>query len=173
MTTIYFRQAQPQDIPAMMHIIDEAKVLLAKDNSPQWQNGYPNEQVLAQDIKQGFGYVLIVDKQIVATAALQQTPDENYQHIEEGSWLKEEQPFTTIHRIALSSNYRGMSLATFFLSHLISESYRLGFRQVRADTHRINQRMKHLLEKTGFQYRGIIYVKDYVDNARDAYQLCL
>lgn len=42
MAEIYLRRAQTQDLAAIMKIIDDAKNLLKKNGSPQWQNGYPN-----------------------------------------------------------------------------------------------------------------------------------
>lgn len=40
---------------------------------------------------------------------------------------------------------------------------------LRADTHRNNRTMRHLLEKSGFRYCGIIHVAD--GSERLAYQL--
>ena len=69
--TIEFRKTTLADVPAVMKIINEAKRLLASADSPQWQNGYPNEETIRQDIEKTWSYVLVVDGIIAGTLALQ------------------------------------------------------------------------------------------------------
>lgn len=66
MAEIYLRRAQLQDLPAIMKIIDDAKELLKKNGSPQWQNGYPNQETLTQDIAMQTNWVLINDNKVAA-----------------------------------------------------------------------------------------------------------
>lgn len=51
MSLIYIRLATQQDILQMMAIVKDAQHLLASQDIPQWQNGYPNEKVLLNDIE--------------------------------------------------------------------------------------------------------------------------
>ncbi len=73
MAEIYLRRAQLQDLPAIMKIIDDAKELLKKNGSPQWQNGYPNQETLTQDIAMQTNWVLINDNKVAATATFTAT----------------------------------------------------------------------------------------------------
>jgi hypothetical protein len=41
-----------------------------QDGSDQWQNGYPNEQTVFDDITNGCAYVLVDDNVIIAYAAI-------------------------------------------------------------------------------------------------------
>ncbi len=86
MSNIYVKKAQPQDLPAIMKIIDNAKALLKADGSPQWQDGSPDETTFADDINHGNCWVLKVDNQIAGTATLLTTPDANYENISDGQW---------------------------------------------------------------------------------------
>ena len=74
MAEIYLRRAQLQDLTAIMKIIDDAKELLKKNGSPQWQNGYPDQETFTQDIVMQTNWILINDNKVVATATLQLTP---------------------------------------------------------------------------------------------------
>lgn len=91
--------------------------------------------------------------------------------IEGGSWSDNDDPYTTIHRICLSSNYQGQGLSRIFMSDIISLEYATGIRKFRVDTHRLNKPIQKPATGNGFEYRGIIQVDDEVDPDRLAYEL--
>ena len=66
----YTRLATKDDLTQIMDIISDAKVFLKKSGSSQWQNGYPNEEVILNDIKKGNGYVLLVGDKVAGYAAV-------------------------------------------------------------------------------------------------------
>ncbi|WP_048000352.1 GNAT family N-acetyltransferase [Lactiplantibacillus herbarum] len=169
----YIRQAVNADLPAMMAVIEQGKQALAADNIPQWQDGYPEASDIQADIDAQLAWVLIVDGKLAGTAALLTTPDPNYAQIYHGSWEQATTPYTSIHRIAIASGYHGQHLTDFYFSNLLTISYQLGFRQVRIDTHLLNKRMQYIITKTGFDYRGIVYMDNDATDQRNAYQILL
>lgn len=46
-------------IPGILKIIDDAKCYLASKNIDQWQNGYPNEEQIRNDIANQESYVVV------------------------------------------------------------------------------------------------------------------
>ena len=173
MAEIYLRRAQLQDLPAIMKIIDDAKELLKKNGSPQWQNGYPNQETLTQDIAMQTKWVLINDNKVAATATLQLTPEPTYRNITQGQWQQPDEPYATIHRVAISSNYRGQGLSKLLFSNLLTVGQMQGIKNFRVDTHRSNKAMQHIAENFNFKKRGIIKVNDQNDPERLAYELNL
>ncbi|AUJ33063.1 MAG: GNAT family N-acetyltransferase [Liquorilactobacillus nagelii] len=174
MAATFIRPATLTDLPAMMGIIEEARQLLAVDNIPQWQDGYPNKESIKQDIENEIAYVLVNDQQVAGVAALQTWPDPDYSEIFAGAWQRPDQKhYATIHRIAIAQRYRGQHLAQLFLSNLTSQAWQLGFDQVRIDTHPTNQRMRHLVTKSGFDFAGEVHLKERAVPERLAYQLFL
>ena len=171
MAEIYLRRAQLQDLPAIMKIIDDAKELLKKNGSPQWQNGYPNQETLTQDIAMQTNWVLINDNKVAATATLQLTPEPTYRNITQGQWQQPDEPYATIHRVAISSNYRGQGLSKLLFSNLLTVGQMQGIKNFRVDTHRSNKAMQHIAENFNFKKRGIIKVNDQNDPERLAYKL--
>ncbi|WP_137596884.1 GNAT family N-acetyltransferase [Paucilactobacillus kaifaensis] len=173
MSVTYIRQATNEDLPEIKKIIADAKAYLKKQGVDQWQDGYPSDQNLADDVKNEITYVLIIDGKIAGTAALWQGIDLNYLKIEDGSWLNGiEARYTAIHRIALSSEFRGQHLSEKLISGLLTVSRTLGYHDVRIDTHPDNLGMQHVITTNGFDYRGIIYM--HAGSAkRFAYQLLL
>ena len=173
MAEIYLRRAQLQDLPAIMKIIDDAKELLKKNGSPQWQNGYPNQETLTQDIAMQTNWVLINDNKVAATATLQLTPEPTYRNITQGQWQQPDEPYATLHRVAISSNYRGQGLSKLLFSNLLTVGQMQGIKNFRVDTHRSNKAMQHIAENFNFKKRGIIKVNDQNDPERLAYELNL
>lgn len=173
MAEIYLRRAQLQDLTAIMKIIDDAKELLKKNGSPQWQNGYPDQETFTQDIVMQTNWILINDNKVVATATLQLTPEPTYRNITRGQWQQPDEPYATIHRVAISSNYRGQGLSKLLFSNLLTVGQMQGIKNFRVDTHRSNKAMQHIAENFNFKKRGIIKVNDQNDPERLAYELNL
>lgn len=177
MSSTFIRHAQIADLDQIMTIIHQAQAMLKEDGSPQWQNGYPDEETLRNDIMAQQCFVLMVGKKIAGTATLIVADDPNYREIFNGEWKINDEPYATIHRIAISKDFGGQHLGKLFVSNLISHAYQNGVHNFRIDTHKLNQRMQHLAESSGYIHRGKIYVSepadDHEDNARLAYELNL
>ncbi|GBG95868.1 GNAT family acetyltransferase [Ligilactobacillus salitolerans] len=173
MASIYIRKAQASELEQVFALISQGKKLLAQDQIPQWQGEYPQKADIQQDIDKGETYLLILDAEIVGTATLFQANDPNYEQIYQGQWQPSDKKYATIHRITVAPQYHGQHLADFFFSNLTSEAYRLGFREVRIDTHAMNQRMQHVILKQGFSYSGIVYMDGDQNDQRNVYQLFL
>ncbi|MGG6796871.1 UNVERIFIED_CONTAM: GNAT family N-acetyltransferase [Streptococcus canis] len=158
------RLAFPNEVAQVMNVIEDAKKVIATYGSDQWQNGYPNEDVIIDDILKGQAYVALNDEgTIVAYAAAIYGNEEAYNAIYDGQWRTPNQAYVTFHRIAVSKNHQGQTIAQTFLQGLIE-----GFDQkdFRCDTHEKNKVMQHILEKLGYIYCG----KVIVEGERLAYQ---
>lgn len=177
MSLIYIRKAQNDDLSAIMSIISQAQALLKADGSPQWQGGYPDKATLQKDIWAQQCYVLIADGRVAGTATVIIGDDSNYHEIFNGNWENTTDPYATIHRIAIGSDFAGHHLSHFFFSNLISAAYRDGIRNFRIDTHEMNKRMQAIASNFGYIHRGKIYVDEptpnHEDNARLAFELNL
>lgn len=176
MSATYLRQATNEDLSEIKTIIDEAKAFLKKQGIDQWQNGYPAYEDLETDVNNGITYVLIVDGKIAGTAALHQGLDVNYLNIHGGEWVNGVHGrYTAIHRIAMSSEFRGQHLSDKMVSGLITISGVLGYKDIRIDTHPDNAGMQHVITTNGFTKRGTIYMAEADGEAspRFAYQLVI
>ncbi|MCI8474606.1 MAG: N-acetyltransferase [Oscillospiraceae bacterium] len=156
------RKAEKKDLPALERIYRAAKAfMVASGNPTQWEEGYPG-CLLEGDIRRGELYVLCEEGgEPHAAFLLALGEDPTYQVIEGGSWTSSA-PYGTIHRLGSDGVMRGVfSQCLVFCRRQIPH--------LRADTHRDNTVMQHLLEKYGFTYRGIIHIYD--GSPRLAYEL--
>ena len=157
------RLAFPNEVDAIMQVIDEAKKCLAEAGSNQWQNGYPNTDTIIEDIISGQAYVALEEGELLAYAAVTKSPEKAYEAIYDGHWEGRESEYLVFHRIAVASDVQGQGVAQTFLEGLIEGFDYLDFR---SDTHAKNKAMQHIFEKLGFKQVG----KVPVDGERLAYQ---
>lgn len=75
--------------------------------------------------------------------------------------------------MAISSEFRGMRLANFFFSDLISLFISKEITNFRIDTGKENKIVQHIAIAHNFKKRGIILVEDPIDPHRFAYELNL
>lgn len=139
---------------ARQHMRDEG-------NSNQWINGYPQDELIMEDISNGDFYVVEEDGEIVAVFSYIKGEDETYLNIENGQWLNDNY-YGTVHRIGSNGKCKGiMAMVKGFCLDQVGT--------LRIDTHKDNKTMKAVLQKEGFTYCGVIYVAD--GSPRDAYQI--
>lgn len=151
------RLAQVKDLPALMEIFHEAQGTIAALGIDQWQNGYPSEAVIAQDISLGRSYVVEQEGILCGTFVLV-GEELSYDCIHEGHW--ETERYIAIHRVAVSVSYRGTGVAEAVICYAERYARDWGREALRIDTHRGNLPMRKMLQKQGFRYRGIIYLPD-------------
>lgn len=156
------RKAIEHDIPAAMELFTAAKGIMRSDgNMTQWRNGYPDEGIVRSDINNGGAHIVERDGKPVGYFALLPSPEPTYSSIN-GKWLDDTAPYFVIHRIASSPESHGVFRE--IIEYALSVSGNL-----RIDTHRDNRIMRHVIEKAGFTYCGVIYLND--GSERLAYQM--
>jgi len=149
------RKTTPEDIWQVMKIINEGKAYLFENGVDQWQNGYPNENVIAKDIENGYSYVLTSQEEIIGTIALSFDGEPYYDIIREGAWLSND-AFLVIHRMAITQRLRHTNAATEML-HLAEQlCEEKAVCSIKIDTHKDNKIMQNFIKKNGFNYCGIV-----------------
>ena len=146
------RTATAADMPSLRQVYAAARRFMADTGNPyQWGNTKPTESQLEADILHGQLYVEEIDGRVCAAFALVMGEDPTYGYIE-GAW-QDHTPYGTIHRLAADGTNRG------FFARCVAFSARQ-IPHLRIDTHRDNRVMRHLIEKHGFTYCGVIYLEN-------------
>ena len=170
MSLIFTRRAQNSDVDKIVQILNDAISFLKESGSSQWQSGYPNRETVEEDIEKQVAWVLTVDNEVAGYAAVVIGREPTYADIE-GKWENNVDTYATIHRIAVSSKFRGMHLTQFFLSNIISLTYAQEIHNFRIDTGEKNKIVQHIATSHNFIKRGIIQVDDPINPDRLAYEL--
>ncbi len=161
------RKSRMEDIERIMCVIHEAQESMRANGIPQWQDGYPNEEVISQDIKIGNSYVLVEDENIIGTAYIVAGHEPSYDYIEGGQWLNDH-PYVVVHRIAVRKDYKGKGVARYMMEFAEKIASEHQLQDIRIDTHYDNIPMRTFLAKLGYHACGTIYLDN--GDKRIAYQ---
>ena len=154
------RKSAYDDLDRIAEIFTYARKQMALNGNPsQWKNDRPSMELVKKDIDVSNSYVVLNEGKIVATFAFIVGVEPTYLDID-GKWLDDD-PYGTIHRIASDGSVKGV------FDQVIDYVSKRGV-DIRIDTHKDNKIMRHLIEKNGFVYCGIIIVDD--GTPRLAYQ---
>ena len=165
---IILAPAQPQELETCYAVIDSGRKFQKEQGFIQWTDDYPSRELILDDIEKGKGYVLKSEGRIACYLCIDFDGEPAYLEIK-GAWRREES-YATVHRMAISEEFRGKGLAaqTFGLAGELC--LQKGVRYMRADTDYPNKRMQHILEKNGFVLCGEIF---YQGGGRLAYDKLL
>lgn len=154
-----FRKTAEQDIQSIMKIIRQAQEYFKTNHIDQWQNNYPNPQIIQEDIQNGYSHVLEEADQIVATASISFDGEKTYNKIYNGNWLSHDE-YAVIHRLAVDSSLKGSGISSEIMRQVEKMCLDKGVRSIKVDTHEENIPMQRLLQKNDFTYCGDIYLED-------------
>ena len=165
-----FRKAITEDLETLTELVDSAVAAMKADGIDQWQKGYPNKEILTEDIRRGSMYVLETEEELVGMLNLQQEPEPSYRRID-GTWLND-LPYASFHRVCVASSQRGKGYAGILFREAEALSLSLGFSSFRIDTHPDNRAMQQALSKGGYVPCGTIHLVGGAENGdpRLAYQ---
>lgn len=163
-----FVHAQPQNLQEIWRIIQHAIARRKADGSNQWQDGYPNPDVLTVDISKKQGFVLREEHVIIGYAAVMINDEPQYDDID-GEWLTTDD-FVVYHRVAVAPEFIGQGFAKQLIQRIHDYAKEKGIKSIKADTNFDNQPMMTIFNKLGYQYCGGVMING---SPRRAYEKLL
>lgn len=154
------RPAKQSDIEEVMDCVKRLKKeYFERYEIPQWQGDYPSEATFVADMEAGRLFVMHMGDCLVGFVCVGFEPDPCYAVIENGSW-KHDGEYAVVHRLGVNPDWQKMSMGGVLMSVADKLCEAKGVSAVRADTHEKNISMQKLLEKCGFERRGVIHLED-------------
>ncbi len=163
-----FKKADVSDISEIWAILQNAIIRRKNDGSTQWQDGYPNSEVIKKDIENGSGYVLTEGENTIGYCAVLINVEPEYLKID-GKWLTNAD-FLVFHRVAIAENYLGQNLSQKIIEFIENFARKMNIKSLKADTNHDNFAMMKIFKKSGFTFCGIVYFRG---SPRRAYEKVL
>lgn len=153
------RTAVSGDIAAIKALFCLARDFMAEQGNPQWQDGYPYDDVVQNFVNGGNFRILEIGGKVAAVYSVFDS-DGEYDDIK-GRWLTDGEDgknknYLTVHTLAVSPLFRGQGLAKAAFKEAEEEARVSGKASIRMDTHIKNLPMQKLLSSQGFTYCGTI-----------------
>jgi GNAT superfamily N-acetyltransferase len=152
-----FRPAILSEVTSIWTILQQAIQRRKAEGSEQWQDGYPNPEVVFQDIEKGVGYVITFNNRIIAYTAILINDEPAYFNIE-GQWLTN-QDFVVYHRVAVADAFLGQGVAKRMLAYIEDYARQNQIYSLKVDTNFDNAAMLTLLQNNGYVYCGEVYFR--------------
>lgn len=159
------RVATNNDIVRIMQIIEQAKEQMHREKKQQWNETYPTQEHIINDINDNNGYVMCQKNNIIAYGAVVFSGEPSYSSIQ-GKWLTES-PYVVLHRLAVANEMKKQGIATMFIKEVEKLSFHKGIYSFKVDTNYDNIYMQRTLSKLGFAYCGKII---FQNGSRVAYE---
>lgn len=162
------RKAKPSEIYIIWDILQQAIARRKEDGSEQWQDGYPNEQSIRNDLANGSAYVLVDNDKIIAYAAIIFDIEPAYNDIQ-GTWLTNGE-YVVVHRVATSNEVIGKGVATHLFKLIEDLAIKSKVYSIKVDTNFDNVPMLKILDKLDYTYCGEVFFRG---SARKAFEKVL
>lgn len=147
------RKGNIEDIEKIMEIISCAIDDMEAEGICQWDDIYPNEGVVRNDINEGNLYIYIEGNNIKAFITLNELQDKEYESI---NWKFNEGKILTIHRLCVDPKHKGNGIATVLIKYAEQVGIDKGYASIRLDAFKQNRHACGLYIKNGYEERGTV-----------------
>ncbi len=163
-----FRNAKATELPDIWTIMQQAIAKRKNDGSQQWQDGYPNPEIIKEDIEKHSAFVLVTNNSIAGYVSIAISNEPAYNNIE-GQWLTHND-YVVFHRLAIAKQYLGKGLGKKIMAYIEKYALQNNVLSIKADTNFDNSAMLSLFEKYGYTYCGKVFFRN---SPRNAYEKTL
>ncbi len=162
------QKANLSNVPKIWEILQKAILRRKADGSNQWQDGYPNPEIIKNDIEKEQGFVLINGETILGYCAILINDEPEYANLK-GKWLSDKD-FVVFHRVAIDEIHLGKGLAKKMIGFIENYALNNNIYSVKADTNFDNIGMLKTFESLEYIYCGEVYFRG---GARKAFEKLL
>lgn len=148
---IEYRLANMDDLSRVFSLVCDAIITMEKQNINQWDELYPNQQILMEDIEKEQLYVGFVDDRIAVIFVLNQECDDAYVN---GEWKEKNKPFYVIHRLCVNPNFQNQGVAKHTMLYIQDKLVSMGIEAIRLDAYLKNPFALKLYEDLGYEKVG-------------------
>ena len=124
---------------------------MEKDNIHQWDEIYPDKDILKEDITKNQMYIGKTDNKIAVCFVLNEECDEEYKN---GFWKYPDSRFNVIHRLCVNPLFQNQGIAAKTLEYIENLSKSEGYDSIRLDCFTQNPYSRKLYDKAGYSITG-------------------
>ena len=143
-----YRTAKGEDLEEILLMKNEVKKRIEEENLPIWLDGYPFDDMIAEDIQLGYGRIVEEEGKILAYACFHPADFEYPPH----TFLKDN--VQSFGRVMVRSGYTNRHIGAFLISSMIEEAKTLSVEGLGILVDSFNVKALGLYKKYGFQKEG-------------------
>ncbi|MGB3223466.1 MAG: GNAT family N-acetyltransferase [Desulforhopalus sp.] len=149
------RLARMEDLEVSFAIVKDATKHMDKQGIPQWDDIYPEEATLLQDIEKQEMYVIEQDSRAVGIIVLNDEQSPEYASI---PW-KYAGRVLVVHRLTISPTYQNRGLASYLMKFAEDAAAVRAYNCVRLDAFTQNPAAVTFYDRRGYRKAGIVHFR--------------
>jgi ribosomal protein S18 acetylase RimI-like enzyme len=146
-------EARQEHIPAVTGLLSACTRTMRNNGINQWDDIYPNEEVVMKDVHDLSLYVLEENDLCIGAVSLNQEQDAAYQQV---NWLGGE-PVLVVHRLCIDPKYQGGGLGSRLMDFAEEHAKRNAYASIRLDAYTGNPTAFRMYERRGYRKAGQVY----------------
>ena len=150
------RKAEISDLENIMKMYNSCVGGMLKNGIDQWDESYPNTEIISDDLKLGSYFVAELNGKIVGGVNIDQQQDPTYLNIK---WKDNSNQFLVVHRLGVQEENWGDGIGKalmMFSEELVKEH---GLSSIRLDTYSGNPKAIEFYLRLGYNELGTIDLK--------------
>lgn len=144
------RTAKRKDTAAVTTLYAAAVAKMQAQGLDQWDDLYPGEALLGQDIQKGEMFLLVEDNAVAAAVVVNGKQDKEY---ESGRWAGAA-PALVVHRLCVHPQYQKAGKAATLMRWVEKYAKAKGYASIRLDAFTKNAASLALYQKLGYREAG-------------------
>lgn len=148
---IEIRTGRREDLNDIMEMITRCVKVMQDGGSDQWDEDYPNRDVIGEDLSRGTLFAAESEGHVVGVVVLDENQDEHYKSIE---WKQEDGAHLMMHRLAVDPKVQGQGIARKLVTFSEDYAKRGGYSSIRLDTYSKNTSALKLYRGLSYDLRG-------------------
>lgn len=145
------RKATSVDAILLLQLVQDCVAAMRAAGIEQWDEVYPNAEVIAHDIEAQTLAVLCEDGAIIGCITLDTNPDPLWQGM---NWSADSEPAAAVHRLMVHPSQQGRGYAKTLMQHAEQAAMDQGCRSIRLDTFLQNPAALALYPRLGYRRTG-------------------
>ncbi|MBH1941885.1 GNAT family N-acetyltransferase [Mobilitalea sibirica] len=148
---VKFRIAHKNDLEEVISLYNEAIAHMLHSKIYQWDERYPNEEVLTEDIEKNELYVLTEKDKIIACVVINEDQDASYHS---ANWKYVSDKIAIIHRLCVHPRAQRKGIGKLLMKCSEEWICQQEYEAIRLDTFTNNHIARKLYEGLGYSYVG-------------------
>ncbi|MCY6354811.1 GNAT family N-acetyltransferase [Clostridium sp. ZS2-4] len=145
------RKAELEDLNIIIEIFRNATNAMEDNNIHQWDEIYPTNTILEQDILKKQMYVGIKDDNIVSVVVVNNEFDDQYKN---GNWEYHNERFVVLHRVCVNPIYQNQKIGKNTMVMIEDLLQKEEIQSIRLDAFSLNPYALKMYETLGYQKVG-------------------
>lgn len=146
-----YSKAKTEDIEKVFSIFSAAIKHMEEQEIHQWDEIYPDLQIISEDISKNQMYIGKKDGNPAVCFVLSEECDEEYKN---GNWQWPDARFCVIHRLCISPDFQNQGIAGETLNYIENLCKSQGYDSIRLDCFIENPYSRKLYDKAGYSVVG-------------------